>query len=156
MERWSEIEGFSPYEVSNIGRVRGRNGVMKPVPLKNGYLTVILRKGGKSYCKYIHRLVASAFLPTADKRLQINHRDKNKANNRVDNLEWCTAEYNVSYSLGKPVGQYAADGTLVKRWECARKAERELGYSHGTVDKCASGKYKQTHGFLFKYLEGDR
>lgn len=152
MEKWLKITDFD-YEVSNFGRIRGKYGLRKLVPLKNGYLSVILRKDGKSYCKYVHRLVAEAFIPNPNNNPHINHKDKNRKNNMVGNLEWCTPKYNVQYSLGKQVAQFTLDGLFVRYWNGTREAERSLGYAHGSVDKCASGKLKQTHGFIFRYVE---
>lgn len=151
MEIWRKITGFD-YEVSNLGRVRGSNRIRKLVPIKNGYITVILRKDGKSHCEYVHRLVAEAFIPNPDAFPVVNHLDRDKTNNRVDNLEWCTAKHNVTYSVGKQVDQFTLDGRFVKRWASTREAERSLGYPHGSVDKCAIGMYKQTHGFVFEYV----
>ena len=76
MEIWVKISDFD-YEVSNFGRVRGKNGIRKLVPIKNGYLTVVLRKDGKSHCKYVHRLVAESFVPNDSCGYHINHKDKN-------------------------------------------------------------------------------
>lgn len=98
-EIWKTI-GNTRYQVSNIGRVRStdykRTGQTKLLSLlngKTGYKFVIL---DKKTC-YVHRLVAEAFIPNPDNLPQINHKDENKSNNFVENLEWCSQKYNVNY-----------------------------------------------------------
>lgn len=113
-EIWKDIENYEGYyQVSNLGRVRsvnrivinsmggkiqhlqGKLQILKPGKL--GYVIAQLSKDNKrKYCK-VHRLVAQAFIPNPDNLPEVNHKDENKANNRVDNLEWCDREYNVNY-----------------------------------------------------------
>ena len=107
IEEWRPIEGYEGlYEVSNIGRVRSvdrfyyrlhKGKVLSPTKDRYGYLTVTLNCNGKSKTIKIHRLVAQAFLPNPDNLPQVNHKDEDKTNNNVDNLEWCTAKYNVNF-----------------------------------------------------------
>ena len=110
-EIWLPIEGYDFYEVSNLGRVRrlesvvnGKSGskrkisgkILKP-GVNMGYLIVNLCKNGVRRNCYIHRLVSQAFLPNPDNLPCVNHRDENKQNNSVENLEWCTQKENVNY-----------------------------------------------------------
>ena len=107
IEEWRPIEGYEGlYEVSNLGRVRSldrfyyrlhKGKVLSPTKDRYGYLTVTLNCNGKSKTIKIHRLVAQAFLPNPDNLPQVNHKDEDKTNNNVDNLEWCTAKYNVNF-----------------------------------------------------------
>lgn len=113
MEIWKPVPDFEGcYEVSSEGRVRSldklivlNNGgeyikygrILKQASDKYGYRTVILRDSGRSKMYKVHRLVALTFIENPDGFPQINHRDENKANNKVDNLEWCTLEYNCKY-----------------------------------------------------------
>lgn len=103
-ERWKPIFGYDGiYEVSDLGRVRskkyGRWKVLKGNKDSNGYLSVILYQNGDYKRHRVHRLVAQTFIPNDDKsKTQINHKDENKQNNRVVNLEYCTASYNVTYN----------------------------------------------------------
>ena len=107
IEEWRPIEGYEGlYEVSNTGRVRSvdrfyyrlhKGKVLSPTKDRYGYLTVTLNCNGKSKTIKIHRLVAQAFLPNPDNLPQVNHKDEDKTNNNVDNLEWCTAKYNVNF-----------------------------------------------------------
>ena len=106
-EIWKPIEGYEGlYEVSNLGRVRSldrfyyrlhKGKVLSPTKDRYGYLTVTLNCNGKSKTIKIHRLVAQAFLPNPDNLPQVNHKDEVKSNNCVDNLEWCSAKYNVNF-----------------------------------------------------------
>lgn len=99
MEEWRPIVGFEGlYEVSNTGQVRNHRGkLLRPGLDHQGYLKCVLCKGGKTKTIYIHRLVAQAFIPNPMYLKQVNHKDEDKSNNNVDNLEWCTARYNVNY-----------------------------------------------------------
>ena len=108
-EEWRAVEEAPNYEVSNYGEVRNiKTGkILKPGKLKSGYLKVSLGIGeSQPIQRYIHRLVAIAFLPNVDELPQVNHKDENKENNFVGtaennyqdgNLEWCSAQYNVNY-----------------------------------------------------------
>lgn len=86
---WKPIEGFDNYEVSDAGEVRNTkyNRLLTPSQGPGGYLRVNLRKDKKSYHQYVHRLVASAFLMGEG---EVNHLNGNRADNRVENLEWTT------------------------------------------------------------------
>ena len=108
MEEWKSIPGYEGlYEVSNLGRVRSVercdrfNRKIVSKILKPNYVSGYLRVGmykNKTFKYYlIHRLVAQAFLPNPDNLPQVNHKDEDKSNNRVDNLEWCDRSYNMNY-----------------------------------------------------------
>lgn len=117
-ENWKDIEGFEGYyQVSNFGRVRGldrsiqstqNNGctvkrrgkiLNRKKACGSGYIIHSLTKDNKSYYRKPHRLVAEAFLPNPDNLPQVNHKDGNKINNRLENLEWCTAKYNTNHAV---------------------------------------------------------
>lgn len=99
MEVWKPIKDFEDYEVSDCGRVRNKDGrTLKPYVNHKGYLKVGLFKSGKCHKKRVHRLVAEAFIENPHDYPQVNHKDENKKNNRVDNLEWCTNQQNQDYS----------------------------------------------------------
>lgn len=103
-EQWRDIDGYDGmYQVSDLGRVRslkfGKVRMMKQGRNKNGYLTVMLCKNRKQKRFYVHRLVAQAFIENTDSsKTQINHIDECKQNNRLWNLEYCTASYNMTYN----------------------------------------------------------
>ena len=103
-EQWRDVDGYEGmYQVSDLGRVRSKYSgewkVMKAIKRLDGYLSVDLWKNGKKKNFLIHRLVASAFIPNTDSsKTQINHINEEKSENRVSNLEWCTAQDNNAYN----------------------------------------------------------
>lgn len=108
-EIWKTIPGFDWYQVSNLGRVRsvdhidtmGRRQTGKIQKLvtdgKNNYLYATISRPHYQVREGVHRLVAKAFIPNPDNLKEINHKDENKKNNVVWNLEWCTRSYNNAY-----------------------------------------------------------
>ena len=114
IEEWRPIVGYEGlYEVSSYGRVRSvdrydnRNCVRKSKVLsllkksEYGYIQVNLSYNGKLYKKYVHRLVAQAFIPNPDNLPEVNHIDEDKTNNRVDNLEFCDHKYNLNFGTAR-------------------------------------------------------
>ena len=99
-EVWKPIKGYEGiYEVSSLGRVRKlATGVILHQRNRGGYRQVALRKDGVGKSESVHRLVAKAFLPNPDMLPEINHRDEDKSNNCVENLEWCDHSYNMRYN----------------------------------------------------------
>lgn len=165
-EIWKSIEGYPNYEVSNLGRVRSLNYNKTKIRNlyidENGYKKITLSKNCKIKTLKVHRLVAQAFLPNPNNYTEVNHKDENPSNNCVENLEWCTRSYNINYGkrtdkqkkhLYKSINQYSKDGEFIKRWDCIRDIERELGYRHQNIIMCANGKYKSSHGFIWRYKE---
>ena len=109
MEEWRDIKGYEGlYQVSNLGRVKSlarkinnqygkKERLMTQKIDKDGYKRVGLNKNGKQIYYGVHRLVAQAFISNPNNYPQINHKDENKSNNKVDNLEWCDGKYNQNY-----------------------------------------------------------
>lgn len=109
MEEWRDIKGYEGlYQVSNLGRVKSlarktnnqygkKERLMTQKLDKDGYKRVGLNKNGKQIYYGVHRLVAQAFISNPNNYPQINHKDENKSNNKVDNLEWCDGKYNQNY-----------------------------------------------------------
>jgi hypothetical protein len=99
-EVWQPVVGYEGrYEVSDTGRVKGPRGPRKPIFHTNGYVRVGLWHRGTNKLFYIHRLVATHFIPNPNQCPQVNHKDGNKINNLVSNLEWCTASENVIHAV---------------------------------------------------------
>ena len=109
-ETWREIKDFPNYEVSNLGNVRNKKTgkVLKPRQ-KNGYLVVDLLLDDVIKNLRVHRLVAKAFIPNPDNLPQVNHKDFNKSNNDVSNLEWISRADNIQHSHD--------NGRMQKRYE---------------------------------------
>lgn len=168
-EFWKDIPGYEGYyKISTYGNIFGikRGKPLSQFSDKRGYMRVNLCKNGKrQYQLTVHRLIAKTFLPYPPKKLktwrvEVNHKDENKLNNRIENLEWCEGEYNNEYGthrersklkMQKPIAQYKLDGTLVKIYPSIKKAENELGYPHTNHISPKKEEYKIAHGFIWKY-----
>lgn len=193
LEIWRDIKDYEGlYKVSNLGRVRSVdhlvnkwNGVRmvkgiirKPVEHKNGYLQVMLCKDNHSKLHLVHRLVGIAFSDIIDWTeeakgkpfdiLQVNHKDELKNHNYIENLEWCTAPYNVNYGTAnkrcsekmtnnllrsKPVLQYTLDGQFITEYPSCREVERQIGIAHESVSGCCKNKLKTAGGYKWKFKE---
>ena len=163
---FKDIKGYEgKYVVSNNGSVYSllsNNG--KAVEISNsGYGRVSLWDHGKGKHYSIHRLVAEAFIPNPDSLPQVNHKDGNKLNNNVDNLEWCSFSENMkhAYKNGlvnpktKRVIQYSDNYTKIKEWDSIADASKELGINHAniiTVCKQNTNR-KYAGGFIWRYAE---
>lgn len=126
-EVWKPINGYDGlYEISNLGRVkslekvvyrsRGRSfireeSIMKPQTKHNRYPAISLYKNKKVKTFMVHRLVAEAFIPNPENKREVNHKDYDKTNNAVENLEWVTRKENIGYSIcNRPKLIYLKDG----------------------------------------------
>ena len=107
MEIWKIIQDYEGlYQVSNTGKVKDLKNHIKPVYKNNkGYMCLSLYYNGKTYHPTVHRLVAKVFIPNPSNYEQVNHKDCNKENNSVENLEWCNQRYN--YDEGMKTFQYS-------------------------------------------------
>lgn len=129
--------------------------ILKPSASKSGYKHIELRFGIKKDC-LIHRLVAEAFIDNPNNLQYVNHIDENKLNNCVENLEWCTASYNVNYGIGslarnQRVIQYDLDGNAIRIWESMKSACEELGLKYQGISACCRGKKKSCGGYAWTY-----
>lgn len=131
MTEWKLIIEFPDYEVSTLGEVRNRTTMRVLRQVKSGgYMQVIIE--GK-YRRYVHRLVATAFIPNDDNLPQVNHKDENKTNNNVDNLEWCTPKYNSNYGTQSEKISKAISGKHSIRKSLAQVGNTRAvgkGYTH--------------------------
>ena len=170
IENGIEYDYRGLYQVSSEGKIKslnynhtGKEKILKPQKTKDGYQFVSLYKNGKVKQFIVHRLIAHMFIPNDDQenKTQVNHIDENKENNSVENLEWCTREYNNNYGtrnerIGKTKSQkvigYSLTSTKVIILQSTSQAEK-FGFNHGNISKCCNGKRKSHKGYIWKYLD---
>lgn len=184
-EEWRPVVGFEGlYECSSLGRVRSvKHPVKRPFgdgfaggkmlkqnPTDRGYLVVCLSKNGKHKCGRVHQLVAKAFIPNPHNLPYINHKDEDKSNNRVSNLEWCSPEYNTNYGtrnkkvsekmtngkLSKKVDRFDLNGNYIDTWISINEIQRVLGFHSGAICACCKGKRKAVGNFVFRYADNKK
>ena len=160
-----EIEGFPKYYIEDDGRVWSEksNRYLTLQTTSAGYLYVKLRDSEqKQRLKLIHRLVAEAFIPNPEGYKEVNHKDEDKTNNQISNLEWCTRIYNINYGTrnkrtSRAVGMYDKEtNQLIKEFNSVSDAAKFLDKyeSRNSISKCASGKLKTAFGYKWSYLPG--
>lgn len=165
VEIWRAHPDIEKLEVSSFGRVRSVGGhYYVSRHNHNGYLCVSFRMNGKKVGKFVHRLVAETFIPNLNSFPQVNHKDCNRANNNIDNLEWCTASYNAKYrekfgissteARGLPVLAVNLKTQEVSQFSSQHEASRALGFSQGNINGVIIGRLNQTHGFWFVNDDG--
>jgi hypothetical protein len=177
-EIYKTIKNHPGYEVSNLGNIMslnynntGNKKLLKQKLTKKGYFTISLNS-----IKYrVHRLVAKAFIPNPENKLQINHKDGNKINNNANNLEWCTnsenqlhrfkvlghkgsalGKFSINNPSSKKVEQYTLDNKFIKSWDSMADIQRDLGFKQSAIGKCCTNTYSSDNrnyykGFIWKY-----
>ena len=177
MEEWRDIKGYEGYyQISNMGRVKSLERTVrcgrgyKTIPEKirkgkdnsYGYLQVGLSKDGRKKWYRINRLVAQAFLENPDNLPEVNHKNEDKTDNRVENLEWCSRSYNNRYNdkakkagkkLSKPVFSVDKESGLIMWWESTREASKQMGINNGNISACCNGRKKSAGGHIFFYAD---
>lgn len=149
------------YQISNTGKVKSLNynqtktsRILRPITYNKHYLQVFLWKDGKYIHKFIHRLVAEAFIPNPENKPQVNHKDENKLNNNVDNLEWCDGKYNCNYGtrnkrISRPV-QCIETGII---YPSILDAGTQTGIDPAHLGDVARGKRKTAGGYHWRYIK---
>lgn len=179
-EVWKDIAGFEGYyQVSNIGRVKGlfrsqkineAMGRVNKAKLivgkinRGGYRSVLLTKDGKRKHITVHRLVGCAFIDNPNNYPVINHKDCNRTNNCVLNLEWTTTKGNAEHAakygnlrrgktslFSKPVNQYTMNNVFVKSHDTTKDASKEVKCSRHDISRCCKGIYDSYKGFIWRY-----
>jgi len=175
-EVWKDVKGWEGfYQVSNLGRFKGverldsrgykqKERIMKGYDNGHGYIHVYGSKNGIAKTLKLHRIIAEAFIPNPNNLPCVNHKDENRANNHVDNLEWCTYSYNNTYgdrlkkikkSEGwkkswKPIYVIKQDGT--KEWfESLTSASEKYNLDISNVSGVLRGINKTHKGYRFEY-----
>ena len=168
-EIWKSLPRVPGVEASTLGRVRTldkmvssekytrftKGRILKQYGDKGGYLLVGIQITGKWIMKKVHRLVAQTFIPNPDSLPQVNHRDCNRANNNVENLEWCDNLYNVQYqekygkTQSKPLLAINLATLEVSQFQSQSEASQELGVNKGNINSVIKGNRKQAGGYYF-------
>lgn len=155
MEQWKPIDEFPIYSVSNYGRVRNdtTGNILLGSYDRDGYRQVIICYGGKQYNRRVCRLVAIAFIPNPENLPQVNHKDEDKENDYVYNLEWCTAQYNNTYGHRTSKTRRKVQCIETSRiFDGVRIAERKTGIPHSNISyACRTGN--MIGGFHWKYVD---
>ncbi|EJG0117201.1 NUMOD4 domain-containing protein [Staphylococcus pseudintermedius] len=183
-EVWKDVVGYEEYyQVSNEGRVRSldrytNNGngcfvrkgrVLKQGVNRTGYNFVMLTNanGEAKNCK-VHRLVAITFIENPFNKKTVNHKDGNKTNNHIDNLEWATYSENMQHAIdtglkpkylngqeGKKVAKLTLENDIVEIYNSLKEAAERNSINSKTISKVCTGykNYKTAHGFKWKYIE---
>ena len=140
-EIWTDIKGYNgKYQVSNAGRIKNKDKIMTPINNGNGYLYITLSSNGERKNHYIHRLVAETFLDNPDNKTVVNHKDYDKTNNAVNNLEWVTQRENVRYSKCNMTGKKHKCKTNTGEFYISFRTQK--GLYRVTVNKKEYGAYK--------------
>lgn len=152
MEIWKEIPGYEGlYEVSSYGGVRRYHSYdLKLYNTNKGYLQVYLYNNGVRKGIKVHRLVAQTFIPNPDCLPQVNHKDENKTNNRVDNLEWCDCKYNIKYgsAIERTVSTKIKKGIYTGL--SAKERQRKYNIEHKEEIKEWKKKYREENKEYFR------
>lgn len=171
-EDWKDIKGYEgSYQVSNLGNVKSliKNIILSKFDNGKGYKKVNLLK--KQF--YIHRLVALNFIENPLNKPQVNHKDGNKQNNNVENLEWCTSKENInhaninglsdytkslkgkSHSMAKKVFMYDLKGYFVREFDYIRIASETLNICENNISRNCSLEKGSTGGFQWRSYKKD-
>lgn len=164
-EEWKDIIGYKGlYQISNLGRIKNNKGQILSQTLdpKSGYLRTHLGKNGKAKWRLTHRLVAEVFINNPDGLPEINHKNEIKTDNRVNNLEWCTRNYNANYGTrNQKISKSKQNDTkLSKKVKCietnitypsAMEAQRQTNIFATSIIKVCKGKAKIAGGYHWEY-----
>lgn len=169
-EEWRPVVGYEgKYEVSNLGKVdaldfhrQGIRRALKQVKLNSGYIRVTLYKNGVPTHYQVHRVVASAFIPNPNNYPCINHKDENKENNVVSNLEWCTILYNNNYGTTPqriseknsfPVIQMSMNDEFIAEYTSVTQAARKTGATVSGISAVCRGELRKSFGYKWRYVD---
>ena len=157
-----DIKGYEGiYAITSCGKVWSykTKRFLKTIKTRKGYERVYLYKDNNVKHPTIHKLVAIAYIPNPNNLPQINHKDENKENNSVNNLEWCTNKYNSNYGtrnkrMAKAKWKKVLCIELNRIFDSEKQAETELKICVSRISECCSGKNKTAGGYHWRYADG--
>lgn len=169
IEVWKQHPEFYFIEASTLGNIRTldrevttnkgtrlvRGRILKQYLNSNDYLFVQFSLNGKQVKKKVHRLVSQTFAPNPNNWTEVNHKDCNRTNNNIDNLEWCSRSYNQKYrekygvSFGHPLFAVNLNTLEVSRFPSQMEAGRQLRINQGNIGMVVRGERNHTHGYWF-------
>lgn len=174
IEIWKDIEDYEGiYQVSNLGQIRNNRGcILRQKPSKDGYVRILLCKDNKYKSKYVHIIVAKAFVPNPFNKPEVNHIDAVKSHNTSNNLEWVTTRENhfhavahglkpINPTIGKhgadnpcvkPVYQYDLQGNFIKKWRSREEAAIYYCCQPNSISRCMNGVRKSCKGYIWKRI----
>lgn len=170
-KEWKHIDGYGgKYEVSSTGDIRtirrqGTNArILKQHVDKNGYRLIALCKDGKYKTHLVHRLVANAFINNPNDYPCVNHKDEDKSNNCVENLEWCTYSYNNTYGTIKERASQKRYKPCIGTWPDGHKesfnsctlASKATGIAQGNIWGACNGLWRKAGGVIWQYVGSER
>ncbi len=161
---WREVKEYANYEVNQFGQIRHkkRKHILKPRSNNGGYQYVNFKIDGKNTNFAVHRIVANAFIPNPNGYTEVNHKDYDKTNNCVENLEWVSSSQNKIHAFqkkenhscrGKAVNQFSKEGNFIQTFESVSAAARELNCSISAISNCCLGRTKTARGFRWSFVE---
>ena len=158
--KWRTVKEIPMYEVSEDGDIRNsRTGrILKIHTNNNGYMQVCLRKDKHQVTRSLHRLVADAFFDGENYMLDVNHKDGNKQNNHVGNLEFCTRKENIrhAFDTGLKAPSRQKKVRVIETgmvYESIRECARQIGVNQSIICQCLNGRQKSANGYHFERVE---